>query len=109
MKLEGYRVVDLSQFLPGPHLSMIMADHGAEVIKIEPPGEGDPGRQVGLRQGAHSVFFQNANRGKRSICLNLKEAADRAALGRLLDTADVVIDGFRPGVADRLGFGAAEV
>ena len=109
MKLEGYRVVDLSQFLPGPHLSMIMADHGAEVIKIEPPGGGDPGRQVGLRQGAHTVFFSNANRGKRSVCLNLKDARDRDKLARLLDTADVVIEGFRPGVAARLGFGAAEV
>jgi crotonobetainyl-CoA:carnitine CoA-transferase CaiB-like acyl-CoA transferase len=109
MKLEGYRVVDLSQFLPGPHLSMIMADHGADVIKIEPPGGGDPGRQVGLRQGEHSIFFRNANRGKRSVCLNLKEAQDRAALAKLLDTADVVIEAFRPGVADRLGFGAADV
>jgi len=109
MKLEGYRVVDLSQFLPGPHLSMTMADHGADVIKIEPPGGGDPGRQVGLRQGEHSIFFRNANRGKRSVCLNLKEAQDRATLAKLLDTADVVIEGFRPGVADRLGFGAADV
>jgi crotonobetainyl-CoA:carnitine CoA-transferase CaiB-like acyl-CoA transferase len=109
VKLEGYRVVDLSQFLPGPHLSMIMADHGADVIKIEPPGGGDPGRHIGLRQGEHSVFFQNANRGKRSVCLNLKEARDRETLAGLLDTADVVIEAFRPGVADRLGFGAAAV
>jgi crotonobetainyl-CoA:carnitine CoA-transferase CaiB-like acyl-CoA transferase len=109
MKLEGYRVVDLSQFLPGPHLSMIMADHGADVIKVEPPGGGDPGRHIGLRQGEHSVFFSNANRGKRSVCLNLKEARDRDQLLRLLDTADVMIEGFRPGVAARLGCGAAEV
>ena len=109
MKLDGYRVVDLSQFLPGPHLSMIMADHGAEVIKVEPPGGGDPGRHVGLTQGEHTVFFSNANRGKRSVCLNLKDAQDRDKLARLLDTADVVIEGFRPGVADRLGIGAAVV
>jgi len=109
MKLEGCRVVDLSQFLPGPHLSMIMADHGADVIKIEPPGGGDPGRHVGMRQGEETVFFSNANRGKRSVCLNLKDAGDREKLGRLLDTADVMIEGFRPGVADRLGFGAAQV
>ena len=109
MKLEGYRVVDLSQFLPGPHLSMIMADHGADVIKIEPPGGGDPARQVGLRQGEHTVFFRNANRGKRSVCLNLKDAGDRDQLARLLDGADVLIEGFRPGVAERLGFGPAEV
>ena len=109
MKLEGYRVIDLSQFLPGPHLAMIMADHGADVIKIEAPGGGDPGRQVGLRQGEHSVFFSNANRGKRSVCLDLKDPTGRELLQQLLDTADVVIEGFRPGVADRLGFGAAEV
>lgn len=109
MKLEGYRVVDLSQFLPGPHLSMLMADQGADVIKIEPPGGGDPGRHVGAQQGGHSIFFRNANRGKRSVCLNLKDAKDREMLARLLDTADVVIESFRPGVADRLGFGATEV
>jgi crotonobetainyl-CoA:carnitine CoA-transferase CaiB-like acyl-CoA transferase len=109
MKLQGYRVVDLSQFLPGPHLSMIMADHGADVIKVEPPGGGDPGRHVGLKQGEHTVFFSNANRGKRSVCLNLKDAGDRDKLTRLLETADVLIEGFRPGVADRLGFGAPEV
>lgn len=109
MKLEGYRVVDLSQFLPGPHLSMMMADHGADVIKIEAPGGGDPGRYVGAEQGGHSIFFRNANRGKRSVCLNLKDEKDRESLRQLLDTADVVIEGFRPGVADRLGFGAAQV
>lgn len=106
MKLEGYRVIDVSQFLPGPHLSMIMADHGADVIKVEPPGGGDAGRQLGLKQAGHTVFFRNANRGKRSICLNLKDTTDREHLLRLLDTADVIIEGFRPGVADRLGFGA---
>src|SRR3569832_1317571 len=109
MKLEGYRVVDLSQFLPGPHLSMIMADHEANVIKVEPPGGGDPGRHIGLRQGEHSVFFSNANRGKRSVCLDLKRVQDRELLLRLLDSADVLIEGFRPGVAARLGFGAPEV
>src|ERR1700750_1887150 len=98
MKLEGYRVVDLSQFLPGPHLSMIMADHGADVIKIEPPGGGDPGRHVGLKQGEHTVFFSNANRGKRSITLNLKDSTEREKLLQLLDPADVLIEGFRPGV-----------
>jgi crotonobetainyl-CoA:carnitine CoA-transferase CaiB-like acyl-CoA transferase len=99
----------LSQFLPGPHLSMLMADQGADVIKIEPPGGGDPGRHIGAQQDGHSIFFRNANRGKRSVCLNLKDAKDRGMLAGLLDTADVVIESFRPGVADRLGFGAVEV
>ncbi len=109
MKLEGYRVVDLSQFLPGPHLTMLMADHGADVIKIEAPGGGDPGREIGLRQGGESVFFRNANRGKRSVQLDLKDPADREALLALIDSADVVVESFRPGVAARLGFGADAV
>jgi crotonobetainyl-CoA:carnitine CoA-transferase CaiB-like acyl-CoA transferase len=104
MKLEGVRVVDLSLFLPGPHLSMLMADHGASVIKVEPPGEGDPGRHIGVTEGAHSVFFRNANRGKRSLCLNLKLPAARNVLYQLCESADVFIEAFRPGVAARLGF-----
>jgi len=103
MKLTGIRVVDLSLFLPGPHLSMMMADHGAEVIKVEPPGEGDPGRHIGLAQGAHTTFFRNANRGKKSVVANLKDAADRDALLALCDEADVFIEAFRPGVVQRLG------
>jgi crotonobetainyl-CoA:carnitine CoA-transferase CaiB-like acyl-CoA transferase len=103
MKLEGIRVIDLSVFLPGPHLTMMMADHGAEVIKVEPPGEGDPGRHIGLSQGGHSTFFRNANRGKKSVVLDLKEHAPREALLRLCEQADVFVESFRPGVVRRLG------
>jgi crotonobetainyl-CoA:carnitine CoA-transferase CaiB-like acyl-CoA transferase len=109
MKLAGLRVVDLSLFLPGPHLTMMMADHGADVIKVEPPGEGDPGRHVGLGQGGHTTFFRNANRGKRSVCLNLKVAGARDALLRLCESADVFVEAFRPGVAQRLGCDYATV
>ena len=73
MKLEGIRVIDLSVFLPGPYLTLAMADHGAEVIKVEPPGEGDPGRHIGLSDGPSTVFFRNLNRGKKSVVLDLKE------------------------------------
>ena len=104
MKLEGLRVLDLSLFLPGPHLSMMMADHGADVIKLEPPGEGDPGRLIGLGENGHTVFFRNANRGKRSISLNLKTEAGREALMKVVEGVDVLIEAFRPGVAKRLGF-----
>jgi crotonobetainyl-CoA:carnitine CoA-transferase CaiB-like acyl-CoA transferase len=104
MKLEGVRVLDLGLFLPGPHLSQLMADHGADVIKLEPPGEGDPGRHIGLGEAGHSVFFRNLNRGKRSISLNLKSQAGREALLRVADAVDVFIEAFRPGVAARLGF-----
>ena len=104
MKLEGLRVVDLSSFLPGPCLTMALADHGAEVIKIEAPGEGDPGRHIGLSDGPVTVFFRNFNRGKKSVVLDLKVADQRDLLLALCDTADVFIETFRPGVTDRLGF-----
>ena len=104
MKLEGVRVLDLSLFLPGPHLSQVMADHGAEVIKVEPPGDGDPGRRIGLGERGQSVFFRNLNRGKRSVTLNLKAPAAREALMRIAERADVFIEAFRPGVSTRLGF-----
>jgi crotonobetainyl-CoA:carnitine CoA-transferase CaiB-like acyl-CoA transferase len=105
MKLEGLRVVDLSLFLPGPHLTLMMADHGAEVIKVEPPGEGEPVRHVGYRAGGESVWFRNTHRGKKSIVLNLKSERGREAFLRLCETADVVVEAFRPGVVDRLGVG----
>ena len=80
MKLEGIRVLDLSMFLPGPHLSMMMGDHGADVIKVEPPA-GEPVRNVGYRAAdGVSVWFRNTHRGKRSIVLDLKTDAGREAL-----------------------------
>jgi crotonobetainyl-CoA:carnitine CoA-transferase CaiB-like acyl-CoA transferase len=102
MKLQGLRVLDLSLFLPGPHLTMMMADHGAEVIKIEPP-QGEPVREVGLKQNGHSVWFRNTHRAKRCIVLNLKQPAAREALLKLAATADVLVEAFRPGVVKRLG------
>jgi len=107
MKLAGLKVVDLSMFLPGPYLSLALADHGAEVIKIEPPGEGDAGRHIGLSDGPHTVFFRNLNRGKKSIVLDLKSADGREALLDLAAGADVFIESFRPGVVERLGVGYA--
>jgi crotonobetainyl-CoA:carnitine CoA-transferase CaiB-like acyl-CoA transferase len=109
MKLEGVKVVDLSLFLPGPHLTMLMADHGAEVIKIEPPGEGEPVRHVGAMQAGHSVWFRNTHRGKKSVCVDLKDAQQKAALLALIDTADVMVEGFRPGTVERLGIDYATV
>ena len=105
MKLEGLRVLDLSLFLPGPQLSLMMADQGAEIIKVEPPGEGEPNRHIGPRIGENSVFFRNTHRGKKSVCINLKSPAGREALLKLCETVDVFIEAFRPGVVDRLGIG----
>ncbi len=103
MKLEGLKVVDLSVFLPGPYLTMILADHGAEVIKIEPPGEGDPARHIGIMDGDMTVVFRNLNRGKKSIVVDLKSPAGRERLLALCDDADVFIESYRPGVMKRLG------
>jgi crotonobetainyl-CoA:carnitine CoA-transferase CaiB-like acyl-CoA transferase len=105
MKLEGIRVIDLSVFLPGPYLTLAMADHGAEVIKIEPPGEGDPGRHIGLSDGPSTVFFRNLNRGKKSVVLDLKNPEERDALLALCESADVFVESFRPGAMQRLGLG----
>ena len=101
MKLAGIRVLDLSNFLPGPYLTLSMADHGAEVIKIEAPGEGDPGRHIGLSDGPHTVFFRNLNRGKKSIVLDLKDPAQRDTLLHLVESADVFVESFRPGVVEQ--------
>jgi crotonobetainyl-CoA:carnitine CoA-transferase CaiB-like acyl-CoA transferase len=109
MKLSGIRVIDLSVFLPGPYLTQVLADHGAEVIKVEAPGEGDPVRHLGLSDGPSTVYFRSLNRGKKSVVLNLKDAADRQALLKLSDTADVFVESFRPGVVDRLGVGYAQL
>lgn len=109
MKLEGLRVIDLSVFLPGPSLTLALADHGAEVIKVEQPGEGDPTRHIGPKDGETTVYFRNLNRGKKSIVLDLKSSEGRESLLRLAETADVFLEAFRPGVMTRLGIDYAAV
>ncbi len=103
MKLEGIRVVDLSLFLPGPAVTLMMADHGADILKIENPKGGEPGRYIGYKQAGETVFFRNSQRGKRSLTLNLKEEDGKAILLKLVKTADVFVESFRPGVMKRLG------
>ncbi|WP_267020808.1 CoA transferase [Tistrella mobilis] len=95
MKLEGIKVVDLSLFLPGPYLTMVMADHGAEVIKIEPPA-GEPTRDIGAKAGGTSVWFRNTHRGKRCVTLDLKHPDDKARLFEMLAEADVIGRGLPP-------------
>ena len=103
MKLDGIKVVDLSMFLPGPLLTQMMADHGAEVIKIETVDEGEPNRQIGLMRDGVSCFFANTHRGKKSLTLNLKTQEGHAVFMALAKEADVIMESFRPGVAKRLG------
>jgi crotonobetainyl-CoA:carnitine CoA-transferase CaiB-like acyl-CoA transferase len=104
MKLQGIKVVDLSSFLPGPHLTMMMADHGAEVTRVEPPA-GEPNRQIGVKEGGSTVYFRNTHRGKRSIVLDLKRPEAKEILFKITERADVFVESFRPGVMDRLGIG----
>jgi len=107
--LQGIRVLDLSRLLPGPFLTMVLADLGADVIKIEDPRLGDYMRQVPPAKGGISGRFLAINRGKRSIVLDLKAPAGRDALLRLAAQADVVVESFRPGVMDRLGVAYAQL
>ncbi|KPF62631.1 hypothetical protein IP88_14380 [alpha proteobacterium AAP81b] len=101
--LSGIRVVDLSQIVSGPMAAAILAEQGAEVIKVESPG-GDPVRVLGPRKGDLSAMFIAVNRGKRGLCIDLKSPAGDAALAALVARADVLIENFRPGTLDRLGF-----
>jgi crotonobetainyl-CoA:carnitine CoA-transferase CaiB-like acyl-CoA transferase len=103
MPLQGIRVVDLSRYAPGPYCTMLMADLGADVVVVEePPGQG---RRVDQEMGVsqRSKAFLPMGRNKRSVALDLKDAGMREAFFRLVDSADVVVEGFRPGVAQRLG------
>ena len=103
--LEGIRVVDLSSMLSGPWATDILGDQGADVIKVEPPGKGDHVRSLPNRSGGMASMFVNVNRSKRSITIDLKSDAGRRLLERLVATADVVVQNFRPGVVERLGIG----
>ncbi|MCW5612628.1 MAG: CoA transferase [Rubrivivax sp.] len=104
--LAGLRVLDLSRVLAGPLCAQMLADHGAAVIKVEPP-EGDEARRIGppLDERGECAYFAALNRGKRSIALDLSRAAGRAVLGRLLDDADVLIENFLPGTMEKWGLG----
>ena len=103
--LDGFRIVDLTSVVSGPVATMILADQGADVIKVEAPNGGDFTRSVSNRRGGFSASFLNNNRNKRSIALNLKDPRGLAALMRIAKGADVFVQNFRPGVAERIGVG----
>lgn len=100
--LSGVHILDFTALLPGPFATVILADLGADVIKVEPPS-GDFARQMPVE------MFHTANRNKRSIILDLKQSDSQEVVNRLVEWADIVIEGFRPGVADRLGIGASQL
>ena len=106
--LEGVQVIDFTQLLPGPAATRLFADFGAEVIKIEPPG-GESTRRIGPFSQGQSAVFTELNRGKKSVIADLRNEGDRARVMALCASADVVIEGFRPGVMQRLGLGFDEL
>lgn len=103
--LSGVTVVDLSRVLAGPYCSLVLADLGARVIKVETPGTGDDSRAFGPFIEGKSAYFMSLNRGKESIALDLKAESDRSMFEALLGHADVLVENFRAGTMDRLGFG----
>jgi crotonobetainyl-CoA:carnitine CoA-transferase CaiB-like acyl-CoA transferase len=111
LPLDGVRVLDLSRIIAGPMATGILADFGADVIKIEEPSLGDPSRAYVAEgdEGAVSPVFEQLNRNKRSICVNLKDEAGIDVLYQLIRSADVLVHNYRPGVAERLGFSYGEV
>lgn len=105
LPLQGLIVLDLTRLLPGPLCTMLLGDYGANVIKVEDVDAGDPTRFVGRFFDGSGSFFRQLNRNKRSIALNLKTEAGKKIIFQLAEKADVLVEGFRPGVMDRLGVG----
>ncbi|MDO8772529.1 MAG: CoA transferase [Burkholderiaceae bacterium] len=104
--LTGFVILDVSRVLSGPYCTMMLCDLGAHVIKIEQPGTGDEARQfLPISSRGESAYFAAINRGKKSIALDLKASADRVVFEQLLSRADVLVENFRPGVLDKLGYG----
>jgi CoA:oxalate CoA-transferase len=104
MPLSGIKVVDLTRILAGPFCTMILGDMGAEVIKIEPPGEGDPLRAQGALKNGLSYYYASCNRNKKSITLDLYSEKGKEILASLIRRSDVVVENFRPGIMAKMGF-----
>ena len=107
--LSGMKVLDLSRVLAAPYCGMMLADLGAEVIKIERPGKGDDARSNFPIVNGESAYYMNLNRNKRGIVLNLKSQAGKEVFRKLVAQSDVVLENYRPGVMDRLGLGYEEL
>ena len=103
--LDGVRVIDLTRYIPGPYCTMLLGDLGADVVKVEEPGLGDPTRMLPPAVGSDSAVHASLNRNKRSIAVDIRSDAGAAVVRRLAATADVLIEAFRPGVMERRGLG----
>ena len=108
MPLTGIKVVDMTRILSGPFCTMMLADFGADVIKVEPP-RGDDTRRAGIQGDCENPYFVNMNRNKRSIAVDLRTDEGKEIIRRLVKTADVVVENFRPGVMDSMGLGYADL
>ena len=107
--LDGVRVIDLSTMISGPLATMLLGDQGADVIKVEAPGSGDLVRRLGTNKRGMAPTFATVNRNKRSVVLNLREKRGRELLEKLVATADVFVQNFRPGTTDRMGIGEVDL
>src|SRR4030043_1013124 len=107
--LKGLKMLDLSRLLPGPYCSLFLADLGMEVLKVEDPVQGDYLRKLGPLRKKETPFFLSLNRNKRSMVLNLKLQEGKEVFCKLLQTYDIVLESFRPGVMDRLGIGYTDL
>ena len=107
--LSGIRVLDLSRVLAGPYCTMVLGDLGAEIVKVEQPGIGDDSRAFGPFIEKESAYFMSLNRGKKSITLNLKDEKDREIFIELVKKSDVLVENYRPGTMEKLGFGYEEL
>ena len=103
--LSGITIIDLSRILAGPYCTLLMAELGARVIKVEPPRQGDDARHYGPFKNGKSAYFSSVNRGKESIALDLKSPGGRDIFERLLDKGDALVENFRPGTMEKLGYG----
>ena len=109
LPLHGITVVDLTRVLAGPFCTQTLGDLGARIIKVEQPGVGDDARAIGPFMGGASAYFMSVNRNKESIALDLKAEDDRALFERLLERADVLVENYRPGTMEKLGYGWEEL
>ena len=107
--LEGITVLDLSRVLAGPYCGMMLADNGANVIKVEPPDVGDDSRAFGPFVGKESAYFMSLNRNKRSITLNFKRKEEIEVFREMVKKADVVLENYRPGTMEKFGIGYEEL
>ena len=103
--LSGITIIDLSRILAGPYCTLLLAELGARVIKVEPPLQGDDARHYGPFKNGKSAYFASVNRGKESIALDLKSPSGRDTFERLLDKSDALVENFRPGTMEKLGYG----